>query len=162
MDKTYTAAEVRRIFKADRVTQRKLDYWDEQGFLSPSGAAVRAEGSKCVGRGAQRRYTYTDLVKLKVLVELRRAGLSLQNIQKGLRKIATRDPSAQPLLETLVTDGKRFLLKRRDGKFEDLLAGGQLVFAAVALDHVHSEVAGRVLKFERQTRPSRRKSRKAR
>jgi len=54
MDAQFTAVAVRRIVG---VTQRKLDYWDELGLVSPSIRKAR-------GQGSDRTYSFTDRVKL--------------------------------------------------------------------------------------------------
>jgi DNA-binding transcriptional MerR regulator len=132
----YTAQDVRQIL---RLSQRRLDYWDELGLVCP----VRTEaerGSKRRGRGVQRRYSFNDLIKLKVLKDLRSTGLSLQKIQKGLRKLRRRSPRTEAFDEVLLTDGKSFERRRADGNIEDLLAGGQLIFGVMSLRGIELEI----------------------
>lgn len=131
---SYTAREVREILG---VSQRSLDYWDERGFVCPSrnGSGSKNTRSKRTtkGRGPMRVYCFDDLIKLKVLKELRSTGLSLASINKGLRKLRKRSPNTEPLDEVLLTDGKSFQRVRRDGKVEDMLSDGQLVFGVMSL-----------------------------
>lgn len=69
---------------ASRITTvpyQTIDYWDRTGFISPSI-------TKADGRGTERRYTFNDLIALRLARELRKAGASMQalrKIQNGLR-----------------------------------------------------------------------------
>lgn len=51
------------------ITYRQLDYWARTGLLVPSITAAK-------GSGTQRRYSYRDLLELKVIKQLLDAGLS--------------------------------------------------------------------------------------
>ena len=83
---SYTARQVRVALK---ISQRRLDYWDELGIVSPKRTA-KERGSKVNGRGNCRSYSYDDLVRLRVVKGLRDAGLSLQKIRKCLKKLRRR------------------------------------------------------------------------
>ncbi len=128
----FSAADARRI---TGVTQRQLDYWDQQGLVVASLCSKR-------GKGVERQYSYTDLVKLRVVSELRRAGLSLQRIRKAIAKLRQKDPQSDPLTqECLITDGKRVHRLTKDPAFlEDLLGGGQLAFSVVFVGKVEAQV----------------------
>ena len=56
------------------LTPRRLQYWDETGFIRPSVAARR-------GRGSPRLYSFQDLVKLRIAAQLRDR-LSLQALRR--------------------------------------------------------------------------------
>jgi len=144
----YSAMDVRRIL---RLSQRRLDYWDELGLVTPKRLE---KGSKRKGRGVQRLYSFNDLIKLKVLKELRSTGLSLQKIQKALRKLSQRSPGTEPLNEVLLTDGKSFQRRKADGRIEDLLADGQLVFGIMSLRDLEIDVRRQIhrLPTHRRTR----------
>ena len=141
----YTAREVRNILK---VSQRSLDYWDEKGFVCPNRGKVTKNISKR-GRGPQRLYSFDDLVKLKVLKELRSTGLGLEKINKGLKKLRKRSPHTEPLDEVLLTDGKQFQRVRRDGKVEDMLTGGQLVFGVMSLQSLELQVRRQIRRLQK-------------
>src|SRR5580704_3069003 len=59
------------------ITYRQLDYWARTGLLRPSIADAR-------GSGTQRRYSYTDLLELKVIKQLLDAGISLQRARRAV------------------------------------------------------------------------------
>lgn len=56
------------------VSLRRLQYWDETGFIRPSVAARE-------GRGSPRLYSFRDLVQLRIVARLR-SQLSLQALRK--------------------------------------------------------------------------------
>ncbi len=145
----YTSKEVRTILG---VGQSRLDYWDEKGFVCPTRGDSRLKGlkgSKKKGRGPQRLYSFDDLIKLKVLKELRSTGLSLNKINMGLKKLRKRSPDTEPLDEVLLTNGKSFQRVRRDGKIEDMLSDGQLVFGVMSLQSIEMQVRHRIRRLQR-------------
>lgn len=62
------------------ISYRQLDHWARKGLVTPSVTPAR-------GSGSQRRYSYQDLLELKVVKRLRDAGLSLQRIERAFRYI---------------------------------------------------------------------------
>ena len=139
--KTYSAHVAKG---ATGARQRWLEYWDEQGIVCPTKHAD--------GKGTSREYSLEDLIKLRLVVKLRSAGLSLQRIQKAMRFVSKNRPKKELLLQVLSTDGERLEWKRHDGKIVDLLRGGQLVFGAVSLHAVEEEVKAKVLELTRDAR----------
>lgn len=100
--------EVIRAFTAERVraltglSKRRIQYWDEQGFIRPSLSARQ-------GRGRRRLYSFPDLVALRTAVQLRDDGISLQLIRKvdqHLRRLDYENPMAQ--IRFRVIDGRLF------------------------------------------------------
>lgn len=86
-----------RAFSADKVrrltglTERRLQYWDERDFLSPSVSHRN-------GRGRRRLYSFRDLISLRVATELRNQGVSLQEIRRAVAHLRSLD-YAHPLAE---------------------------------------------------------------
>ncbi len=142
MAETYSTRQAREITD---VSQRCLDYWEECGIIRASGRIAKS-GTDEGGRGPARRYTYDDLLKVRVVKKLRETGLSLQRIGKALKALKRRNPNSEPLNEILMSDGRRFYRRRLDGTIEDLLADGQLVFAAIVLDRMEDEIRARISK----------------
>ena len=135
----YSAAQARRIVG---VTQRCLDYWDERGIVSPS---IR----QASGKGSERRYGFDDLLKLTLVKKFRKAGLSLQRIQKGLKALRERWPDNDPLLdELLATDGVTFF-RIKGEQMEDVLNGGQLVMSFVAVGRIRQELEQHVIRLNK-------------
>src|SRR6516162_11121302 len=59
------------------ISYRQLDYWARTDLLRPSISEAR-------GSGTQRRYSYRDLLELKVIKRLLDAGISLQSARRAL------------------------------------------------------------------------------
>src|SRR6266567_1955022 len=60
-----------QVCKIVGISYRQLDYWARTDLVRPSLADAH-------GSGSQRRYSYTDLVRLKVVKSLLDAGVSLK------------------------------------------------------------------------------------
>jgi DNA-binding transcriptional MerR regulator len=110
-----------RAARLTRLSPRQLDYWDRRGFLSPTLA--RAEGY-----GSARRYSFADLVRLRVAARLRAAGLGLARIQQAVHTLRRLDPGrADALSAHLLMAGSRVLWVRSDREIVDVLHEGQLM-----------------------------------
>jgi DNA-binding transcriptional MerR regulator len=97
----------------------RLDNWDRSGFLSPSLVAAS-------GKGRTRRYSFRDLVALRVARELRDAGVTLQGLRKVVAELRARESVEQPLASTwLVTDGRDVFIRRGDEVMSVLQRPGQ-------------------------------------
>ncbi len=107
------------------ISYRQLDYWARTGLLKPSIAAAHGSGTK-------RRYSYRDLVQLKVIKQLLDAGISLHSARRAIDCL--RSHLGEELAASkLVLTGTTAVLVRSDGDVVDLLAGGQGVFNIVPL-----------------------------
>ena len=117
-----------QVCKIVGITYRQLDYWARTDLIRPSIADAR-------GSGTQRRYSYRDLVELKVIKGLLDAGVALQTARRAVEYLRTTlgDDIASA---TLVTDGSGSVLVRTDGELVDLVRKGQGVLSIVALGGV--------------------------
>jgi DNA-binding transcriptional MerR regulator len=98
-----------------------LDYWARSGFLPPSLQEGR-------GKGSQRRYSFQDLVALRVAGQLREAGISLQALRRVIAHLRARGVD-QPLASTyLVSDGKDVYEVHGDAAISTLRQPGQSGF----------------------------------
>lgn len=128
----YTSEQARRLAG---ISYRKMDYWVRQGLVKPTQAAR--------GTGSARRWSPMEVVQLRVMGDLREAGVSLQKIRRAARWLRTALPKvSSPLTDlTLVTDGKRiFYLSPNPGKLVDVLAGGQIVLSILSMGDILREV----------------------
>jgi len=124
------------------ITYRQLDYWARTGLLRPSIADAR-------GSGTQRRYSYTDVVELKVIKQLLDAGISLQRARRAVECL--RGGLGADLASIkLVLIGSDSVLARSDGEVVDLLKGGQGVLNIVPLSGVVQELDAAILQIERR------------
>jgi DNA-binding transcriptional MerR regulator len=134
--KEFSAGDARMITGA---TQRQLDYWDERQI-------VPASLGRKEGKGNERKYSYADLVRLRVVVELRKAGLSLQRIRKALKVLNDWEPETDALVgKRLVTDGRDVLVTTSDSQvLKSVLKRGQLAFSVVFLGETVSVVQKKI------------------
>ena len=117
-----------QVCKIVGITYRQLDYWARTDLIRPSIADAK-------GSGTQRRYSYRDLVELKVIKNLLDAGVSLQLARKGIEYI--RQNLGEDIASAnLVMNGQHPVLARSDGEVIDLMRKGQGVLSIVALGPV--------------------------
>jgi DNA-binding transcriptional MerR regulator len=114
------------------ITYRQLDYWARTDLLRPSISQAR-------GSGSQRRYSYLDLVHLKVIKRLLDAGISLQQARRAIDCL--HSTGEELATANLVIDEGRSVLARSGEEIVDLLRGGQGVLNVVALAPVVSELS---------------------
>src|SRR6476620_4116633 len=99
------------------ITYRQLDYWARTDLLRPSLADAQ-------GSGTQRRYSFRDLVALKVIKSLIDGGLSLQTARKAIDYL--RDHLGEDLASaSLVIEGSSSVLARTGDDIVDLVRNGQ-------------------------------------
>ena len=118
-----------QVCKIVGITYRQLDYWARTNLIRPSIADAR-------GSGSQRRYSYRDLVDLKVIKSLLDAGVSLQSARRAIEYL--RDNLGADIASaSLVLNGADSVLVARDsGELVDLVRRGQGVFSIMPLDGV--------------------------
>ena len=117
------------------ITYRQLDYWARTGLMHPSISEAR-------GSGSQRRYSYSDLVQLKVIKRLLDSGVSLQAARRAIDCL--RSSGEDLASANLVIDDTRSVLTRSGEEIIDLLKGGQTVLNIVPLGGVVSELAAAI------------------
>jgi DNA-binding transcriptional MerR regulator len=74
------------------VSFRNVDYWARTKFIVPSIAEAN-------GTGTERRYSFSDLLALRVARELREAGISTQSLRQIVEFLRTRKGLTNPLAE---------------------------------------------------------------
>jgi DNA-binding transcriptional MerR regulator len=121
------------------ITYRQLDYWARTGLLRPSIADAK-------GSGSQRRYSYRDVLELKVIKRLLDAGLKLQQARQAVECLRG-DLGGDLASAQLVLAGSRSVLAHSDGEVVDLLAGGQGVFNILPLSSVVSELDAAIVEI---------------
>ena len=107
------------------ISYRQLDYWARTDLLRPSLADA-------AGSGTQRRYSYRDLVALKVIKSLLDGGVSLQTARKAIDYL--REHLGENLASaSLVIEGTSSVLARTGDDIVDLVRKGQGVLNIVPL-----------------------------
>jgi len=99
------------------ITYRQLDYWTRTEL-------VRSTAQKAVGSGSRRRYTYSDLLELKLIKRLLDEGIALQRVREVFDYL--RDELGEEVASAdLVINGNKSLLVRTDEQILDALRQGQ-------------------------------------
>ncbi len=122
------------------ITYRQLDYWARTDLIRPSLADAK-------GSGSRRRYSYRDLIELKMIKTLLDAGQRLDRVRKAFDYL--RDLGDDLTSVQLVIAGDSVVLVR-DG--EDLIDvvntyQGQGVLNLLALDGVVEQVDAAIVDF---------------
>jgi DNA-binding transcriptional MerR regulator len=121
------------------ITYRQLDYWARTNLLRPSISEAR-------GSGTQRRYSYRDLLDLKVIKKLLDAGVSLKSARRAVSVL--REGLGEELATAnLVLNGEGSVLARSGDEIIDLLKGGQGVLNIVPLAGVVEELDAAILEL---------------
>jgi len=121
------------------ISYRQLDYWARTDLVRPS--LVDAAGS-----GSHRRYTYTDLLELRVIKSLLDAGIKLANVREVftyLRDQLGHDVSSA----NLVIQGTTSVVISNEGELIDLVRKGQGVLNILPLGGVRDEMDARIAEF---------------
>jgi DNA-binding transcriptional MerR regulator len=122
------------------ITYRQLDYWARTDLLKPSISEAR-------GSGTQRRYSYQDLLQLKVIKRLLDAGISLQSARRAIDCL--RSSGENVSAANLVIDEGQTVLVQSGEEIIDLLKGGQGVLNIVAIAPVVSELEAAIHELDR-------------
>ena len=113
------------------ITYRQLDYWARTDLIRPSL-------SDASGSGSRRRYSYKDLLELRVIKTLLDAGIKLESVRDVfayLREHVTTDIASAHL----VINGNSVVLAQGE-ELIDVLAKGQGVLNVLSLAGVKDEV----------------------
>jgi len=120
------------------ITYRQLDYWARTDLVRPSL-------TDATGSGSRRRYSYGDLLELKIIKRLLDAGISLPAVRSAFGYL--RDQlDADVASAHLVLSGSSAVLVRDGEELIDVVNRfkGQGVLNLLALSDVQTEVAAAV------------------
>lgn len=114
------------------ISYRQLDYWARTDLLKPSLASAQ-------GSGSRRRYSYRDLLELKVIKSLLDAGMKLESVRTAFEYI--RDNLGGDIVTAnLVVSGNQSVIVHHDDELIDVVRRGQGVLQLLPLAGVKSEV----------------------
>ena len=104
MKNTYPTGLVRKLTQA---TENQLKYWVRIGIISP------------VKIGKTFHYSFRDIIKLRMIVRLKKNGLSFQRLKLGLNNLSNLLPESDDSLTRLViyTDGVDMLINEKGRYF---------------------------------------------
>lgn len=126
----YTAAQAARLTGC---SEAQLRYWKRIRLVRPQ----------------DRRYSFRDLVALRVVASLLDSGLPLARIKRALTYLVESGEDVAGL--RLVTDGEAVWACRDDGQILDALRHGQLALF-VAVDRMAADVEAEVRAFDDERR----------
>jgi len=93
------------VIKLTGATSNQLKYWGRIELVTPEINGRRAH------------YSFKDIVKLRVLVSLRKNGLSLQKVRLGINRLSEMLPDDEPLSRLIIyTDGMDMIVVEK-GKY---------------------------------------------
>jgi DNA-binding transcriptional MerR regulator len=121
------------------ITYRQLDYWARTNLIRPTAADA-------TGSGSRRRYTYKDLLELKVVKRLLDSGIKLTSVRDVFaymrEHVDTEISSAHIVIDgssVVFCDGENLI---------DVLRHGQGVLNVLPLAGVKDEVDRRIILLE--------------
>jgi DNA-binding transcriptional MerR regulator len=123
-DNSFSSQEVSKL---TGVSLRQLQWWDEQGVVTP------------LQRGHRRLYQMNEVVEIGLITELRRKGISLQKIRRVLRYLQKN--ANKTLYDTisngsevhLLTDGKHIYLEDDHRNIVDILKNARQPIISVCV-----------------------------
>jgi len=123
------------------ISYRQLDYWARTDLIRPSLADAH-------GSGSRRRYSYRDLIELKLIKTLLDSGTKLENIRQAFDYV--RDQLGDDLTSAkLVLSGSSAVLVRENDELIDVLGKtkGQGVLNLLDLGDVKEEVDDAIIEL---------------
>lgn len=143
---TYSSIDVSSM---TGVSLRQLQWWDEQGVVSP------------VQRGHRRMYQLHEVVEVALITELRRKGISLQKIRKVLRFLK-KELGSEFMAAVqgdgevhLLTDGKTLYLETNHSAIVDVLKNADQPIIGVCISDQVERLTSR-LAVKKTVQPERR------
>lgn len=123
------------------ITYRQLDYWARTDLIRPSIAEAQ-------GSGSRRRYSYQDLLELKVVKTLLDAGIRLESVREAFRFL--RDQLGTDIASAnLVINGRQSVVVRSGEELIELLQHGQGVLNVLPMAGVKDEVDSAIVQLRR-------------
>jgi DNA-binding transcriptional MerR regulator len=131
--------------KLTGVSIDNLDKWYRTGFLVPSVADAPS-------RGVSRIYGFRDLVAIRVVLELREQGISLQSLRRVVEYLRSRKglTSASEALasSTLISDGQDVYEIEGDARISALRRPGQRMLLMFPLGELVTELRAKARAFK--------------
>ena len=114
------------------ITYRQLDYWARTDLIRPS--LTDANGS-----GSRRRYSYRNLLELRVVKDLLDSGIRLEQVREVFAYL--QDELGEEIASAnLVVNGSQPVLLRSGEEIVDLLQSGQGVLNILPLSGVQESL----------------------
>ena len=121
------------------ISYRQLDYWARTDLIRPSAADA-------AGSGTRRRYSYKDLLELKVIKKMLDSGIKLTSV-RDVFAYMREHVDTEIAAAHIVIDGSSVVLC--DGEnLIDVLRHGQGMLNVLPLSGVKDEVDRRIISLE--------------
>ena len=121
------------------ITYRQLDYWARTDLVRPSIADAN-------GSGTRRRYSYQDLLELKVIKTLLDAGIRLEMVREAFSFL--RDQLGENISSAnLVINGSKSVVVHSGQELIDILQNGQGVLNVLPLAGVKEEIDAAIIEL---------------
>ena len=121
------------------ITYRQLDYWARTDLIRPSL-------TDAAGRGSRRRYSYNDLLELRVIKTLLDAGIKLESVRDVFEYLRTH-VGGDIAAAHLVISGNSVVLAVGD-ELIDVLRQGQGVLNVLSLANVKADIDTQLVPLE--------------
>lgn len=118
------------------ISYRQLDYWARTDLIRPSL-------TDATGSGSRRRYSYQDLLELRVVKTLIDAGIKLESVREVFAYLRTH-VSADIASAHLVISGQTVVLAQGD-ELIDVVKQGQGVLNVLSLAGVKSDIDAQLI-----------------
>jgi DNA-binding transcriptional MerR regulator len=114
------------------ITYRQLDYWARTDLVRPSL-------TDAAGSGSRRKYSYNDLLELRVIKTLLDAGIKLESVREVFEYLRTHLDGGDIASAHLVISGSAVMLCQGD-ELIDVLKRGQGVLNVLSLAGVKDDI----------------------
>ena len=121
------------------ISYRQLDHWARQGLVKPSVA-------QAAGSGSRRRYSYNDLVELKIAKTMRDQGIDLKSISRAFDYLRNQ-LGGEVASANIVISGSDVLLVDDDQVLSLLRQGQAAMLTVLPVAGVRRELDADVVKL---------------
>ncbi len=133
---------VREIEDLTGLSRYMIGYLDREGIVKPTNSRIRVRGKK-------RRYTFQDVVLLRIVKDLLNQGISVKRLKEAISKIRKDHvyKNCTPFpFRYLVANGKDVLFKHESQIYEDLKTGQFAFSFIVDAQKVYEDIRREALK----------------
>ncbi len=129
------------------ITYRQLDYWARTDLIRPSLADAK-------GSGSRRRYSYQNLLELRMIKTLLDAGQKLENVRRAFHYLR-ENLDGDVATHRLVISGDSVVLVREEDDLIDVVSKyqGQGVLNLLALGTVQEQVDAAIVELRPDDEP---------
>jgi len=121
------------------ITYRQLDYWARTDLVRPSVADAK-------GSGSRRRYSYQDLLELKVIKTLLDSGIRLEMVREAFSFL--REQLGEDIASAnLVINGSKSVVAHSGQELIDILQNGQGVLNILPLAGVKEQIDAAIIEL---------------